>query len=110
MKTKRPNGRKQYTISLPKTVGQLLEVQQNKKIYFCPTKNPNVFVISTFATKENIVEHKIFPNGKLNYFTLPLKLLNPIPDEEINNAIFNIDFEKVEKQTQRRGIITLNIE
>ena len=110
MKTDRNNGRKQYTISIPEVLGQLLEVEQNKILYIYNHK-PHSFNISTTNPNQKQQEERhIFPNGSCNYFTLPVKLLEDMKDEQINKAIFNIDLEEIDEATQRRGVVSIIID
>lgn len=110
MKSSRSNERKQYTISIPDIIGQILEIETNKILYLT-MKKPGTYIVATNNPHhEEQEERKIFPNGKYYYFTLPTRLLNEMKDEQINQAIFNINFEHVDKVTNQRGIITLNIE
>lgn len=109
MKTDRSNGRKQYTISIPEVLGQILEIEQNKTLYIYNWKQYSFNISTTNPNQKQQEERKIFPNGNCNYFTLPVKLLSDLQEEKINKATFNVDLEAVDEATQRRGVVSLTI-
>lgn len=110
MKTNRSNERKQYTISIPDIIGQILEIETNKILYLTMKKPGTYIVATTNPHHEEQEARKIFPNGNCNYFTLPTNLLKHMNKDQINKAIFQINFEVTNKEIGQNGIITLNIE
>ena len=110
MKSSRNNKRSQYTISIPDTVGQLLEVGTRKILYMIQ-RQPGHYTIGTINPRfERQEERSIFPNGCCHYFTLPMAILEDMTDEQINQAMFIIDFNQVNEVTQQPGRITLHIQ
>lgn len=110
MKTRRENGNKQYTISIPDIIQQVLEIPRNKTLYL-HSRSPGKFQITTHNTQHpEQSQRSIFANGNSQYFTLPTKYLKEIQEEKINQATFNIDFDHIDETTNKRGIITLNID
>jgi hypothetical protein len=110
MKSSRNNKRSQYTISIPDTVGQLLEVGTRKILYMIQ-RRPGYYMVETLNPRhEGQEERHIFPNGKYHYFTLPMCILNDMTDEQINHAVFTIDFNRVNEVTRQPGRITLHIQ
>ena len=110
MKTNRGNGRKQYTISIPQIIGQLLQIPDKRKLYIYDDMDRSYRLTTSNPNHESQEERSIFPNGNQNYFTFPVKLLKDMKEEQINNVLFTIDFDNIDEATQRRGIISLNIE
>ena len=95
MKTNRDNGRKQYTISIPHTIQQIL---QGEQLYITRDNNtPGIFHIHNQPTnQEQEKQRSIFPNGKQKYFTLPVKFLKDMKPEQINEATFIVNVEELE--------------
>ena len=109
---KRRTGRRQYTVSIPDTVGQLLEVESRTNLYMIQheTGTPGTYIVDTVNPGvEGQEVRSIFPNGKYHYFTLPKCCWEHLKEEQINKAIFRVDFNQVNSITRQPGRIILEV-
>lgn len=109
MTTKRGKDRRQYTVSLPSAVKQILGTHiKELYIYTDGLYNETLYITGTDPKKPSH-KCKLYKNSKYDYFTFPNKIIK-YSMTAADKLLFIIDLDQMDTMTGRRGLVTINLQ